>query len=195
VEWKLFDGDFHEYATAEWYEPRESAHHLEEEGHVHRLEKALEHALSVENNDTGATTLSDLGCGDGGFLQALRDSGSNLRAWGYDLAPNNIQYAQQVRGVDARYTDFKNDDIVYGDITVMTEVLEHLVDPYDTLESLPSRYIIASSPNNETDKSHYEFHLWAWDAEGYTNLFNECGWNVIHSDSIGWSQVVLATRQ
>ena len=190
MEWKLFDKDS-DFTKVEWYWDREAAHHLEEIGHRDRLLVARN--LVLEAHAMGAKTAVDLGCGDGGLLQLLKDT--PVKAWGYDLMPKNIEHAVAVRDVDARYTDFNSDDIEYGDITIMTEVLEHMIDPHKIVRELPSKFLIASSPYNENDKSHYEFHLWAWNQQGYDALITQGGYrivNKIYSD--GWSQVVLGVR-
>lgn len=192
MEWKLFDGDTSEFASAEWYKDRQAAHHLEEYGHSERIAKAVEFA-KVAYRQYGAKTLSDLGCGDGGLLSLLREE--EITAWGYDLAPANVKYAREVRGVDARLTDFSaNAAIEYGDITVMTEVLEHLEDPHGTLYRIPSDFIVVSSPYGETGDAHYEFHLWAWDEEGYAKMVRDAGWGIIFHERVWLNQVILAVR-
>jgi len=191
MEWKLFNGTNPEFAKADWYQNIESAHHLEEDHHRDRLLAAFD-MVNVAIK-MGGRTVVDLGCGDGGLLQLLKEN--NIKSWGYDLMPKNIDYSVNVRGVDARYTDFKNDEIEYADIAVMTEVLEHLEDPHGTVKNIPSKFLIASSPYNETDQHHYEFHLWAWDNQGYKDLIVQGGYEVIDLKNIsGWSQIVLSKR-
>ena len=191
MEGKFFDGDS-EFVTAKWYEGRDAAHHLEESTHGQRLVHSA--WLVKQAIEMGAKTAVDLGCGDGGLLQLLKDM--NIKSWGYDLMPKNIEYAVNNRGVDARYTDFNSDDIEYGDVAIMTEVLEHMIDPHKIVRDLPSKYLVASSPYTETDASHYEFHLWAWDPEGYDNLIQQGGYTIVNKlYASGWSQVVLAVRQ
>lgn len=191
MEWKLFNGTNPEFAKADWYQDIESAHHLEEDHHRDRLLAAFD-MVNVAIK-MGGKTVVDLGCGDGGLLQLLKEN--NIKSWGYDLMPKNIDYSVNVRGVDARYTDFKNDEIEYADIAVMTEVLEHLEDPHGTVKNIPSKFLIASSPYNETDQHHYEFHLWAWDNQGYKDLIVQGGYEVIDLKNIsGWSQIVLSKR-
>lgn len=190
MEWKLFEGE-PEILSAEWHETRESAHHLDETSHRERLFIASN--LVRKAVGLGGKSVVDLGCGDGGLLSLLKDL--DVPSWGYDLSPKTIEYATTVRGVDARYTDFVSDDIEYGDIAIMTEVLEHMKDPHKVVRELPSEYLIASSPYNETPENHYEFHLWAWDKEGYDNLITQGGYRILDKFyATGWSQVVLAVR-
>lgn len=191
MEWKLFSGSNPEFASAEWYKDIQSAHHLDESSHNERLMVAAEFVQQAVN--LGGRTAVDLGCGDGGLLQLLKERG--IESWGYDLMPNNIDYAVNVRGVDARYTDFISDDIKYADIAIMTETLEHMEDPHTVVKQLPSKYLIASSPYNENNLYHYEFHLWAWDDAGYNSLIEQGGYQIIAKTFCsGWSQVILAER-
>lgn len=202
MEWKLFEGTAPEFASAEWYEDREAAHHIDELGHRERLQEAAvlvaEAVLYMASSDHyiqgKGMTLSDLGAGDGGFLQFLKLGLPDLTTWGYDLSPANVHFAG-LRGVDVRLTDFASEsEILYGDITVLTETLEHLEDPHGVLRSIPSKFIVASCPYTETDEQHYEFHLWAWDVEGFDRLFHDTGWRILKHYTEGMSQFVLAER-
>jgi 2-polyprenyl-3-methyl-5-hydroxy-6-metoxy-1,4-benzoquinol methylase len=191
MEWKLFDGNASEFATSEWYKGRQAAHHLEEDTHKERLHAAA--SLVNVAIGMGAKTAVDLGCGDGGLLQLLKNSG--IKVWGYDLLQANVDYAVQVRNVDARYTDFVSDDIEYGDVAILTETLEHMIEPHKVVRELPSKFIVASSPYNESNINHYEFHLWAWDQQGYNNLITQGGYRIVNKLYVaGWSQVLLGVR-
>ena len=192
MEWKFFEGESPEFSTRDWHEGRESAHHLDEVTHVNRLLKASEFISKAV--ELGASSVVDLGCGDGGLLFLIKDQ--PYRSWGYDLMPTNVDHAVNFRGVDARYTDFKKDsDIEYGDVAVMTEVLEHLEFPHETIKNLPSKFLIASSPFIENNEVHYEFHLWAWDVDGYKKMIEDSGYKVIETALLEWSQVLLCVRE
>lgn len=192
MEWKLFSEGNPEFARAEWYEDIDSAHHLEEDHHRERIITAVDFIKNAIL--LGGKSVVDLGCGDGGLLELLKQN--NITAYGYDLMPKNIDYAKNVRGVDARYTDFNNDDIEYADIAVMTEVLEHMEDPHSVVKNLPSKFIVASSPYNETNIHHYEFHLWAWDNAGYKTLIEQGGYKILDQKNVsGWSQIILGIRE
>lgn len=192
AEWKLFEGDVAPFTDDEFYREREAAHHLEEEGHHDRIMKALEYAL-IANGQLKCESFSDLGCGDGGWVQVAIERG--LRAWGYDMQPSNVRHAREVRGVPVYWTNFEQDaEIEYGECSVITEVLEHISDPHGLLKNLPSKFLIASSPFGETGDSHYEFHNWAWDNAGYAKMIEDAGYRILFHDNVWLNQVVLGVR-
>lgn len=192
AEWKLFNGDIAPFTDDEFYREREAAHHMEQEGHRERLLKALEYAHYARNK-LECLTFSDLGCGDGGLVEAGARDG--LKIWGYDMQPKNIEYAQSNRIADVRLTNFEeDDDISYGDCSILSEVLEHVSDPHGIVRDLPSRVIVASSPYGETGDSHYEFHNWAWDEDGYAELIKQGGYEIVKHEKVWLSQVILGVR-
>jgi hypothetical protein len=191
MEWKLFNGEASIYASEDWHKDRDAANHLKQKSHRPRMMQALEYTKEAIN--LGATTVVDLGCGDGGFLSLLHSC--DIQCWGYDITPNNVDFARNVRNVDARLTNFKGNDIVYGDVAILTEVLEHLEDPHGVIKSLPCKYLIASSPFNENDKNHPPYHIWAWDEEGYQKMISDNGYTILkNTTASGWSQIVLAVK-
>jgi hypothetical protein len=123
-------------------------------------------------------TVTDLGCGDGSLLYRLK-LGEN--AWGYELGIGDVTYGHSC-GLDIRQQDIVNGagDLAYGDIIIVSEVLEHLDDPVAFLRRLPDRLLIASSPSRETGDWHNEIHSWAWDLDGYRDLLDRGGWRVIY---------------
>ena len=191
MEWKLFNGNTSTFASQEWHLNRDSAPHLEQKNHKERLHKAADY--TEEAIKLGAKTVVDLGCGDGGLLSLLKER--NIKCWGYDFTPANIEHAVKIRKVDARLLNFKNDSIDYGDVAIMTEVLEHLENPHETIKNLPCKYLVASSPFNENDLYHPPYHIWAWDEEGYQKMIVDNGFTILkNTTSRGWSQIVLAMR-
>lgn len=190
-EWRLFDeGTIPEYTTPEWYEGRETAPHLEQQGHRDRLMATA--SLVAQAAMYGHRTLVDLGAGDGGLLSLL---GPAINAWGYDLQPSNLDAAKK-RGVDVRLGDVVTGDIEWGSVAVATEMLEHLVDPHGFLRRVAehAKVLVCSSPCDERAGSAYEFHTWAWDFEGYQNLVEQAGYKVIRQIQVNRFQVILAAK-
>lgn len=193
---RLFpDGTIPECATPGWYADRERAPHLEQGVHQPRLKKAVEFVAHAV--DLGGTEVVDLGAGDGGLLSCLRPllDDWTIDAWGYDLQPSNIDGARE-RCVNVTLADVLVDKIMWGDIAVATEMLEHLVDPHQFVATIAEhcRFLVASSPAFETADSHYAFHLWAWDMDGYRQLVEQAGFTVVRHDLAGEFQVLLAER-
>lgn len=192
AEWKLFEGDVAPFTDSEFYRDREAAHHMEEENHHERLMKAFEY-IQFASEAFGCKTFSDLGCGDGGLVQLAAQNGYNI--WGYDMQPKNVEYAKEVRKADVRFTNFEQEDVEYGDCSILTEVLEHVSDPHGLVRDLPSSVVIASSPVWETPDNHYEFHNWAWDMSGYSNLLTQGGYKIFRHAIVVPSQIILGVRK
>ena len=187
-EWKLWTGDPPEYSTPAWYAERERAAHLENGGgDTARLQMAASWINAIS-----PATVVDLGAGDGGLL-SLIDPG--IACWGYDLQPSNVAGAKE-RGVEVVLADVLNDAIGWGELAVATEMLEHLVDPHGFVRDIESSILIASSPMMETDQNHYEFHLWAWDMDGYRRLLEQGGYQIVRHEPIGGTicQLILGVR-
>lgn len=192
-EWRLFAaGTVPEYTTAEWYRERIGASHLEEDTHRPRLKRSAELVARLAFL-YGFRAVVDLGAGDGGLLSLL---GGNLKAWGYDLCPDNVTRSQR-RGVDLRFGDVIEGEVEWGEIAVATEMLEHLVDPHAFVKRIAksARAIVCSSPWSERPGHAYEFHAWAWDFEGYRALIEGAGFEIWHHEEVGPFQVLAGVRR
>lgn len=199
TEYRLFKGLVPEVSTFEYHRNRPRAPHLEQDFHRWRLYKARDFvALAVLQ---GARSVSDLGCGDGGLLSLVQEI-PGVRAWGYDFHPAS-QQGWRDRGVTAYARNvFEPDsplnrglpDAEFGDVVVMTEVLEHLADPHGALRRLRDRadHLVCSSPWNERPGMHSDCHAWAWDIDGYPRMIEDAGWTIDRHESVGMFQVVLA---
>lgn len=193
-EWRLFDpANPPPWTDPDWYQDRPHAAHLEEEGQRDRLLLAAE--MIADSVAMGASSVADLGAGDGGLLSLVPDG---VKAWGYDLQPANIA-ASVNRGVNVELLDVvaESELIDWADCVVATEILEHLVDPRGFVRLItdsPAKWLVASSPYTETLESYYPYHLYAWDMGGYRELFESHGWRVVRQECAWISQAVLCTR-
>lgn len=201
AEWRLFGDEIPEHATPAWYADRPHAGHLEQEGHRERLlltaDMVVDAVQRLRQTGPGADHgICDLGAGDGGLLQAVRERGVRLAAWGYDLQPTNVKAAID-RRVDVQLADFDVAPVRFGDVTVASEVIEHLPDPHSFVRWVAAsgaRFFVATSPYTETPESHYAFHLWAWDQVGYRKLLEDAGWVVLRQETAWISQCLLLGR-
>lgn len=194
MEHRLYSDPVPEVSTYEYHRDRPRASHLEQPPHRGRLHRAADFVLKAVTD--GATTVSDLGCGDGGLLSLIQHEPGVLDAWGYDFHPAS-QAGWEERGVTAYPADVFNgprDGLRLGDVTVMTEVLEHLADPHGVLRWVRehSKRLVCSSPWNENPRMHDDCHAWTWDLEGYAAMISGAGWTIDRHEQVDLFQVVLA---
>ena len=192
AEYRLHDPDtIPECTTPQWYAGREHAPHLEQPSHRARILAAAE-AVTKATRILGVSSVVDLGAGDGGLLSLL---GPDITGWGYDLQPTNVEAARH-RNVDVKLVDIVTEQITWGDIAVITEVLEHLSDPHGLVAKAAqhSRALVCSAPCEETPESHYEHHIWAWDEIGFAKMITDGGWRIVNHRIVGATQIVLAIR-
>jgi 2-polyprenyl-3-methyl-5-hydroxy-6-metoxy-1,4-benzoquinol methylase len=182
-----------EWTTPAWYAGRARAPHLEESEQRHRMDLAADF-IGDAVIDYRVRSLSDMGAGDGGLLWLVRHI--PIDAWGYDLQRTNVEGAKE-RDVKVTKADVVNDqDLRWGELVVVTEVLEHLTCPHCFVAHIPptSRVVVASTPDGETPEKHYEFHLWGWDMEGFRTMFEDRGWAVVRHETDGQTQVLMGVR-
>lgn len=195
AEWRFFEGDVPHVSTAEFHADRDRAPHLEQPSHRPRLMRAAQ-LVGLAVGDPPGLTVSDLGCGDGGLLSLLASAG--VACWGYDFQPANTDGWSE-RGVTAEQADVfgaDRDRIKLGDVTVVTEVLEHIADPHGAVRWIGehSSWIVASSPHTEGPWGHDECHAWAWDPDGYRALIEQGGFEIVEHNGVGPFQLILARR-
>lgn len=197
MEYRLFEeGTIPYQSTAEFHADRERAPHLEQPVHQGRLMLAEDMIRDAVQRVGPETTVSDLGCGDGGLLSIVQNYAT---AWGYDFSPANAAGWTE-RGVSASALDVFGVDrerAHLGTIVVTTEVLEHLADPHGVVRWIATgaRYLVASSPWTETVESHDACHVWAWDMEGYRALLEQGDFTVLRHEKVGQFQVILGERR
>jgi len=168
---------------AAWYKDREGSDHINEPGHRQRLLQATD--LILERFDYGkATRVSDFGAGNGGLLHEVKERNQSISCWGYDMCPWNVKWANEKYGVYVRCLDVTvwDERIEYGDCVVLTEFLEHLVDPHGLVAGILSRRevlsVVASVPGFEDPRKPYEYHLWCWHGSSFADMFTRIGWKV-----------------
>jgi hypothetical protein len=200
---RLFpEGTIPECATAEWYEGRESAPHIDQPAHQPRMLLAAKWVEELVT-ELNVGEVVDAGAGDGGMLSILNLPG-HVERYGYELSPAAVTTARS-RGVNVEIGDAvefaSGEGIPVGDrwsLVIATEMIEHLVDPHKFVADLFADprivAVVASSPWNETADNHYEFHLWAWDDDGYRSLFERAGWKVQRQERAGFATVLAAVR-
>lgn len=181
AEYRLQETDYP--STFEYHEHRERAPHLEQTWQNGRMYAAAKMIRKI-----APKSVVDLGCGDGGLLSLI----SFIPSWGYDFCPANAEGWKE-RGVTAEFADVFNTDFEpkWGELTIVTEVLEHLKDPHGVVEWIArnSKYIVASSPKDERPGDVCDSHLWAWDWEGYEALL-EPHFTILEHRPVDWSQVI-----
>lgn len=204
AEWKLFEGDVPHVSTFDYHKDRERAPHAEQSDHRVRLLFTRDLVLSRKPG-----TVIDLGCGDGGLVQMLRETlpGTSAIA-GFDFAPANAEgwTERGVNGICWQLNVFPEppgpviNEGVEGmlrdtDVAVMTEILEHLARPHEVLRRIKSNYLVASSPWNEDNRVYDESHAWAWDLIGYRRMIVDAGFDILEHRVVEASQLVLAVRR
>lgn len=184
TEWRLFDGDTPYVSTLDFHRPRERAPHLEQPAHHDRLH----HAAKLVR-DLNPASVVDLGCGDGGLLSLIRD----IPSWGYDWQPSNATgWAERGVAVESRDVFEIRDVPKWGECAVATEVIEHVADPHGVVAWIAENvtYVVASSPAYETGEAASECHAWAWDMEGYDDLFRP-HFEILSHEILGWTQLIV----
>ena len=181
MEWKLWDGDEPPFFTRpEFFNSHPWVPPEHQVGHAERIAMVVDVANDIRALEDGLTVV-DIGCGDGSFLKHLGLDWQH--AWGYDAGFANVAQARN-DGLNVREADILTDELEFGDVTVITEVLEHLADPHSFVKSLGGRWLVATSPSVETDQWHYEHHAWAWDIVGYAKMIEDAGWRVIEHRTV-----------
>lgn len=181
--WRLFDTEVPHVSTLDFHRDRERAPHLEQPAHHDRL-----HHAAKLIRDLAPASVVDLGCGDGGLLSLITD----IPSWGYDWQPSNAAGWAE-RGVTAEAADVFESRRVprWGECAVATEVLEHVADPPGVVEwiSRHATYVVASSPAFETGAAASECHAWAFDFDGYADLFAP-HFEILTHEIVGWTQLL-----
>lgn len=143
--------------------------------------------------------VTDLGCGDGAMLRVLAEDLTRHgipvgRTTGYDIGASDIAHANHNGPYEFRLANIERDldTVLINYLNIMTEVLEHMTDPHGFLVKLKNRakrilgqtFLVATSPGSETAEWFNPIHLWAWDWDGYAQLFRGAGWEIVDHLSV-----------
>lgn len=192
MEYKVFDKP-HSH-DAEFYKNREMADHINQEEHRPRLLRVAEEVIKLSDD---IKTIGDFGCGNGGLIDYLSKELPDKVIYGYDMQPSNVEYAKKM-GRNVEFKDFINEEVVYPELLIITETLEHLPDPHGLLRKLTLKgvkYIIASTPAYETYAYHAPFHLWVWTENSFKDVFTDNGWDVSQHYFYNRFQFVIAKNK
>lgn len=171
TEYRFDTEDF--YSSKEFHVDREAADHLHEEGHGARIRTVAGLVNALLQEIGTEKPLIDYGCGNGGLLSLLE--GDDLL--GLDFCRANVKQAHKL-GRPVMFVDFTL--LPYkSEVAVLSEVLEHMVDPHGFLKRLDTKYLVASVPNGETPEQHYPYHLWGWDMEGFQKVLEDAGYEIM----------------
>lgn len=189
MEYKLFNQP-HSH-DSNFYKDREMADHINQDQHRDRLLWIANKVIEL-SKDKDILTIGDFGCGNGGLLDYLKDKVTQS-LYGYDLQPSNVEFAQR-NDRNVLLKDFINEPVVYPDLMVCTETLEHLVSPHDFLSKVAknTKYVLASTPGYETPSFHAPFHLWVWTDESFKDIFKD--YEIIHFERGHWQYVVAKSN-
>lgn len=198
-EYRFFsEGEIPYFSTQEFHNDREAAPHIEQHGMQRdRLLLAGEFVkeLCLQYD---IKTVTDICCGDGGLLQHLDPffKEHNIEAWGYEFQPANIRDAIYKRKVNVSYADVAKDDIELGELSIMTECLEHFADPHAMVEKVAnqSNYFVVSGPNGETPEAHYELHVWGWSWPAYEHLLTRAGYTITRHEQSTIFQIMAGVK-
>jgi SAM-dependent methyltransferase len=131
---------------SEYYEPWR---HPREERARAALWKRRLHQVARR---TPVSTLLDVGCGDGHFLQIARDSGWAVE--GIEFSPTGARHAAERLGRPIALGDLSRENLLRGPFEVVTlwHVLEHLPDAQAMIEAVrgrmaPGGLLVVAVPN------------------------------------------------
>jgi len=119
------------------------------------------------------------------------DHGCGLRPW-YTQIENQHKPLYSYDKYQEPYTLFNRELFNQAESIIMSDVIEHYVQPEEILSILPQKYLLISVPcvpikyfyniNQIKDWKHYkdEHYIYA-NKEGWEHILNESGWTIIDS--------------
>ena len=151
-------------------------------------------------------TVLEAGCGRGNSSIFLKRIFTSVTS--FDISPSLANFAARWAGVETfvANVDMFTPETNY-DLIVMTEVLEHTLDPLSAAHRYLAHcaFMVASSPvaeglnpagafnldrlNDVRAAGDTTGHIWSLDVEGFEDLFRE--YTILHSEVVGPSCLVL----
>lgn len=140
-----------------------------------------------------ASTVLDVGCGDGLFLRLLKQHG--IQGSGVDISPVAVQACRE-SGLEAVVADFAAGELppFSGRRAVILDVLEHVYDPAPLLRALADRVeeLIISVPNFSSLPARLQVlrgrvpenntprkgHVYWYTASVLTQVLGKAGWKI-----------------
>ncbi len=138
----------------------------------------LDAALIAQLIGDGGLDVLDIGCGDGSLARSLMDSGHRVKALELD---RNAAAMARAKGIDVIESSVESLNAVFFDqqfdVIIMSHVLEHLLQPVTTVESvakllLPGGIFLCVVPNNACMGLRYSSLAWEpLDVPRHLNFF------------------------
>jgi len=180
-----------------FYGGRGAADHINQATSALRIHLAAGYAAYVARFHE-VRSIGDFGAGSGGLLMLLEHNlvPPETRRYGYDLCPANVAVAQE-RGLDVAHRDFVNEDVEWPDLLVMTETLEHLVDPPEFLKRIPrGTWVVFTVPLADDGKRHDKTHLWGWTEKSFPRMCMVAGFDVhVWDEMLDKFQVLVGRKE
>ncbi len=103
--------------------------------------KAAMIAALLKKNGVQPASITEVGCGAGGILAALRQDMPRVQFAGYDISPQAIALAkkQEREGLQFYQADFFGMQTVPPDVLLVIDVVEHIPDYYGFLQQVQSK--------------------------------------------------------
>lgn len=222
AEYRLFDPENPpEWLDPAYWTNTPNCDHWNHPAGVHKARMVAASKLAYDTAITNdLAEIVDIGAGDGRTLEligrhTLADKHSGGALWGvpectgYEIIKDSVEAAsllgcvwpanvtkEAAENLDTHFTRHVCKTTREDRLVIATEFFEHLADPHAMVRWLASRaeWVVASSPWIENDRRHEVNHAWAWDIEGYHNLLNVNGWDVVSHTKVEWSQIIVARR-
>jgi len=147
----------------------------------------------IKKYKKGQSNLLEIGCGVGFLLDEARREGWRVR--GVELSKWAADYAREKLDLNVFCGDLKNANLAYGyfDVIILSDTIEHLINPKDTLVSIrkllsPQGVLYINTPNIDSLISNLlkarwwglnQFHLHYFTRETLKQMLEATGFELI----------------